>query len=92
MRQPPDPHGDPDVHHLSRDVAERQVAHHLLLSDPCVHQAHVAAGGERGPCELGGGERKRLIRWVLIVLCVTGHMFLSVQKQKVNVQYVATVF
>lgn len=59
MRRPSDPHGDPDVDHLSSDVAERQVADHNLLSASGVRQTDVAAGGERGPCYLRA-RRERL--------------------------------
>lgn len=54
--RPSDPHGDPDVDHLSGDVAERQVADHHLLTLRGVRQSHVTAGGERGPRQLEGRE------------------------------------
>lgn len=50
--RPSDPHDDPDVHHLSRDVAQRQVADHHLLSLRGVVQLHVFAGGEGRPSYL----------------------------------------
>ena len=59
VRHPSDLHGDPDVDHLSSDVAERQVADHRLLSLGGVCQTHVAAGGERGPRYLKGKESRR---------------------------------
>lgn len=45
-------HGEPHVHHLCGDVAERQVAdHHLLhLSGGC--KANVTDGGQRSPRDL----------------------------------------
>lgn len=47
--RPSDPHDDPDVHHLSRDVAQRQVTDHHLLSLSGVGELHVFAGGEGRP-------------------------------------------
>lgn len=44
-----DPHCDPDIDHLSCDMAERQVADHYLLSLRGVCEAHMMACGERSP-------------------------------------------
>lgn len=51
-----DPHGDPDVNHLSCYVTQRQVAHHRLLSLSGVCEMHMFAGGEGGPCNLSRKE------------------------------------
>lgn len=49
---PSDPHRDPDVNHLSCDVAEGKVADDCLLSLGGVSETHVTAGAERRPGEL----------------------------------------
>lgn len=48
-------HGDPHVHHLGSDVAERKVADHHFLRHGGVFQTQVVGGGERRPQELEGG-------------------------------------
>lgn len=45
-------HGDPDVDHLGRDVAQRQVADHHLLSLGGRGETHVLGGGVSGPGQL----------------------------------------
>lgn len=46
---PSDLYGDPDVDHLGRDVAQRQVADHHLLSLGGRGETHMLGGGVSGP-------------------------------------------
>jgi len=64
--RPSDPHGDPHVDHLGRDVAERQVADHLLLRASGVLQTHVVADGERRPRDLRARRERRVQRDTLL--------------------------
>lgn len=54
MGHPAHLHGEPHVHHLGSDVAERQVADHHLLHLSGVREADVLDGGQRGPRDLKG--------------------------------------
>lgn len=49
VSQPPNLYGEPDVDHLSSNVAQWQVADHYLLSLSGICQTHVAASRERSP-------------------------------------------
>lgn len=49
VSHPSDLHGDPDVDHLGRDVAQRQVADHYLLSLGGRGETHMLGGGVSGP-------------------------------------------
>lgn len=62
MGHPAHLHGEPHVHHLRGDVAERQVADHHLLRLSGVREADVPDGGQRRPRDLrgegeGGGDK-----------------------------------
>lgn len=54
--EPAHSHGDPDVHHLGSDVAQRKVADHHFLRHGGVCQTGVMDGRERCPHNLGGRE------------------------------------
>lgn len=59
--EPAHSHGDPDVHHLGGDVAQRKVADHHFLRHGGVCQTGVMDGRERRPHNLGGRGRGNAI-------------------------------